>query len=149
LYSVPGPAHKIDRAVRVPLFLWVERTPKLLKHKFSKFRCRKAQRDSVKSKNVVISDVISKEEDAMINQKLVSAALLFIAVGPLATGASAITAEVAKKCEILTSKAFPPRQAGNPAAGSAKGTAQTQRAYFSKCVANGGKADDSGTTETK
>jgi hypothetical protein len=57
--------------------------------------------------------------------------------------------EVAKACHALTDKAFPPRQAGNPAAGSAKGTAQDQRAYFSKCVANGGKVEDSNTKETK
>lgn len=81
----------------------------------------------------------------MVNRKLVCTALLLFAVGPMATGASAITADVAKKCETLMAKAFPPRQTGNPAAGSAKGTAQDQRAYFSKCVANGGKAEDSDT----
>jgi hypothetical protein len=85
----------------------------------------------------------------MVNQKLACAALLLIAVGPMATGASAITAEVAKKCEVLTSKAFPPRQAGNPAAGSAKGTAQVQRSYFNDCVAKGGKVDTSDPKETK
>jgi hypothetical protein len=76
------------------------------------------------------------------------AAALVIAVGPMAR-VSAVTVEVAKTCQILTEKAFPPRQIGNPAAGSAKGTAQDQRAYFSKCVANGGKVDDSGTKEAK
>ncbi len=85
----------------------------------------------------------------MANKKFLSAAVFFIAVGPMATGASAITVEVAKACEILTAKAFPPRQAGNPAAGSAKGTAQAQRAYYDKCVANGGKADDGGSKEAK
>lgn len=85
----------------------------------------------------------------MVNQKLPCVALLLIAVGPMATEASAITVEVAKKCETLMAKAFPPRQAGNPAAGSAKGTAQEQRAYFNKCVTNGGKVDDSGSKETK
>ena len=80
----------------------------------------------------------------MVNQKLglVCATLLLIAVGPMATPASAITVEVAKVCHVLTEKAFPPRQAGNPAAGSAKGTAQDQRTYFSKCVANEGKMDE-------
>lgn len=58
------------------------------------------------------------------------------------TGASAITVEVAKKCEGLSIKAFPPRETGNPAAGVAKGTAQSKRDYFNKCVANGGKMDD-------
>ena len=85
----------------------------------------------------------------MVNRKLVCAALLLIAVGPMATAASAITVEVAKTCQVLAEKAFPPRQVGNPAAGSTKGTAQDQRAYFSKCVANGGKVDDSGTNEAK
>ena len=65
-----------------------------------------------------------------------------IAVGSLSTGASAITVEVAKKCNELTAKAFPPRVVGNPAAGSTKGSAQDQRDYFSKCVATEGKADD-------
>jgi hypothetical protein len=91
----------------------------------------------------------AKKGDAMVNRKLVCAALLLIAVGPMATSASAITAEVAKTCHVLAEKAFPPRQLGNPAAGSAKGSAQDQRAYFSKCVANEGKMDDSGTKETK
>jgi hypothetical protein len=93
-------------------------------------------------------EVIGKEgEDVMVNRKLVYAALLLFAVGPMATEASAITVEVAKKCETLMAKAFPPRQAGNPAAGSAKGTAQDQRAYFNKCVANGGKVEDSGSAD--
>jgi hypothetical protein len=95
-------------------------------------------------------DFPKKEEGyAMANKKFVSTAVFFIAVGPMATGASAITAELAKSCEILTAKAFPPRQEGNPAAGSAKGTAQSQRAYYNKCVANGGKVDDGGSKEAK
>ena len=85
----------------------------------------------------------------MANPKLVSAVLLFFAAGPMTTGASAITAELAKKCHTLTDKAFPPRQIGNPASGSAKGTAQDQRAYFNKCVTNGGKVDDSDSKETR
>ena len=55
--------------------------------------------------------------------------------------ASAITVEVAKKCNLLLAKEFPPREPGNPAAGSAKGTAQSARAYFNKCVANSGNMD--------
>lgn len=85
----------------------------------------------------------------MANQKFVSALLIFIAVGPMATGASAVTAEVAKKCHMLTDKAYPPRQVGNPASGSAKGTAQDQRVYFNKCVANGGKVDDDVSKQAK
>ena len=52
--------------------------------------------------------------------------------------AFAITAEVAKKCSALSSKAFPPRVVGNPAAGVQNGTFQDFRNYFNKCVANGG-----------
>ena len=66
-----------------------------------------------------------------------------------AVEASAITAEVAKKCNVLLSKEFPPREPGNPAAGSKKGTAQTQRDYFKKCVANGGNLDDDGAKGQK
>jgi hypothetical protein len=95
--------------------------------------------------------LVAKRKNAMVNQRLglVCATLLLIAVGPMATGASAITVEVAKACQVLTEKAFPPRQAGNPAAGSAKGSGQDQRAYFRKCVANGGKVEDGGTKKAK
>ncbi len=55
---------------------------------------------------------------------------------------SAITAEVARACEAASAKAFPPRQIGNPAAGSSKGTAKDRLDYFNKCVANNGKVDD-------
>jgi hypothetical protein len=68
--------------------------------------------------------------------------LVCIAVGCMNGGASAVTAEVAKTCAALTAKAYPPRVSGNPAAGLAKGTAQSERHYFNKCVANMGKMDD-------
>jgi hypothetical protein len=61
---------------------------------------------------------------------------------PTATGASAVTAEIAKKCQALTAQAYPPRIPGNPAAGSANGSAESRHDYFSKCVANGGNTDD-------
>jgi hypothetical protein len=77
------------------------------------------------------------------------AASVFVAVGLMPTGVSAITADVAKKCQTLSEKAFPPRQIGNPASGSAKGTALDKRNYFSKCVANGGKVDDSAPKDAK
>lgn len=57
--------------------------------------------------------------------------------------ADAITVEVAKKCNALLVKQFPPRQPGNPAAGSSKGNAQAERDYFKKCVDNGGNIDGS------
>jgi hypothetical protein len=68
--------------------------------------------------------------------------LVCIAVGCMNGGASAVTAEVAKKCAALADKAYPPRVPGNPAAGLAEGTAQSKRDYFNKCVATGGKMDD-------
>ncbi|RXH16930.1 hypothetical protein [Bradyrhizobium guangzhouense] len=55
--------------------------------------------------------------------------------------AAAVTAEVAKACSARLAKAFPPREPGNPAAGSTAGNAQEQRKYFANCVANGGRAD--------
>jgi hypothetical protein len=63
-------------------------------------------------------------------------ALLCIVVGPMTDRASAVTVEVAKKCNALTAKAFPPRVVGNPAAGSTKGTGKDERAYYRKCVAS-------------
>ena len=65
--------------------------------------------------------------------------LACIAVAPLVGSASAVTVEVAKKCDALTAKAFPPRELGNPAAGSAKGSGAAQQAYYKKCVAKRGK----------
>jgi hypothetical protein len=55
--------------------------------------------------------------------------------------ASAITAEVAKKCAELSGKAYPPRVVGNPAAGFLNGTAADYRKYFNKCVADGGSVE--------
>jgi hypothetical protein len=49
------------------------------------------------------------------------AGLIYISVAWTTNNASAVTAEVAKKCSALTAKAFPPRVIGNPAAGSAVG----------------------------
>ena len=66
-----------------------------------------------------------------------------IAMVSIPDSASAITAELAKKCNALAAKQFPPREIGNPAAGSAKGSGRAQREYFNKCVANDGKVDDS------
>jgi hypothetical protein len=57
------------------------------------------------------------------------------------TSASALTAEVAKKCSALTAKAFPQRETGNPAARSGGGTGLSQQSYFQKCVSNGGNGD--------
>jgi hypothetical protein len=65
------------------------------------------------------------------------AVLVCIGVGSMTAGASAVTAEVAKKCEDLTLKAYPLRQPTNPAAGST-GSAADQRSFYKRCVENGG-----------
>src|SRR5262249_37520792 len=74
--------------------------------------------------------------------------LVCIAVVCMNGRASAVTAEVARKGAALTAKAYPPRVSGNPAAGLAKGTAQSKRDYFNKCVANGGNVDDDADVAT-
>src|ERR1700689_289518 len=66
-------------------------------------------------------------------------ALNWFVDGPASRPAAAVTVEVARKCKVLTDAAFPPREPGNPAAGSAKGSGRAAQNYFEKCVANGGK----------
>jgi hypothetical protein len=66
---------------------------------------------------------------------------LFAAVAallPAVSQAQPISAEVARKCKILRAKQFPPRQIGNPAAGSAHDSGQDKREFFRRCVENGG-----------
>ena len=67
----------------------------------------------------------------------------------LPTGAFAISVEVARKCNLLVAKEFPPRQVGNPASGSAKGSGREQKEYFNKCVANGGNMESSSDKSSK
>jgi hypothetical protein len=79
---------------------------------------------------------------------------LMIAAAWTPTTVSAITLEVARKCNAAAAKAFPPRVPGNPAAGSAAGSGADQRTYYSKCVADAeasqgaGKADDANRPAT-
>ena len=75
--------------------------------------------------------------------------LICIALGSTPNQAIAVTVEVAKKCKALTDTAYPPREPGNPAAGSAKGTGRSQQEYFNKCLANGGKMDDDASKQAK
>ena len=56
--------------------------------------------------------------------------------------ASAISVEVAKKCNAPHRQGISAAQPGNPAAGSTKGSGVDQRAFFSKCVANNGDMED-------
>ena len=75
--------------------------------------------------------------------------IVLVSLCSMTQGASAITAEVAQACNALVAKSFPPRQPGNPAAGSTKGSAKDQREYFAKCVANGGKMDSEAAGDSK
>jgi hypothetical protein len=75
---------------------------------------------------------------ANLKSRSALAVLVCVAAGTGATSASAVTTEVAKKCEALTAQAYPPLVPGNPAAGTAKGTGRAERKYYSNCVAHGG-----------
>jgi hypothetical protein len=70
-------------------------------------------------------------------------ALICLALPIITRSAFAVTAEVAKKCQLLSAKAFPPRVPGNPAAGLMHGTAREASEYFRKCVENGGNVEGS------
>jgi hypothetical protein len=85
-----------------------------------------------------------------LKRQCLFAALIGIALGAAAPErAAAVTVEVAGKCQALTRAAYPPREPGNPAAGSAEGTGRDEQNYFKKCVASGGKMDDTGTQQTR
>ena len=77
------------------------------------------------------------------------AVVLLSATALVPTDAKAISVEVAKKCNGLLSKQFPPREPGNPAAGSAKGNGQVERDYFKKCTDNGGNMDSAPDKNSK
>jgi hypothetical protein len=74
-----------------------------------------------------------------LKSKAAIAVAVLFATRLVPAAAVAITAEVAKKCDALVAREFPLREPGNPAAGSAKGTAQSERDFFNQCVANGGE----------
>ncbi len=57
------------------------------------------------------------------------------------TNASAVTAEVAKRCSALTAKAFPQLDTGNPASRDGEVNGLSQRSYFQKCTENRGDED--------
>ncbi len=63
--------------------------------------------------------------------------------------AGAIDVDVAKKCNALMAKQFPPREPGNPAAGRTKGNGQAEREYFKKCTDNGGNMDSTADKNSK
>jgi hypothetical protein len=76
-------------------------------------------------------------------------ALICIVQASISYPAAAVTVEVARKCKVLTDKAYPPREPGNPAAGSAKGTGLAAQAFFDRCIANGGNVDDTAPAQPK
>ena len=57
---------------------------------------------------------------------------------PTAQPASAISAELAKKCRAMAIKAYPTPTPGSKLTGAEK----AQRDYFRECVAKGGKMED-------
>ena len=79
----------------------------------------------------------------VIKLKLPAAVIALICIGlfSIPHTASAITVEVAKKCQELTAKAFPPRVVGNPAAGSTKGSGREANTYYKKCVESNSNSD--------
>ena len=81
---------------------------------------------------------------ASLKSYLARLALVCLAIGLMSGSASAITVELAKKCNSLTALAFPPKVPGNPAAGSAKGSGKQMQDYFKKCVENQGKMPEPG-----
>jgi hypothetical protein len=58
-----------------------------------------------------------------------------ITVEPM-PNAFAIPLKVARECNALTTKAYPPLVPGNPAAGRANGNGHAVRKYFNRCVAS-------------
>ena len=73
--------------------------------------------------------------------RVVFAVLIWLGVPIIPHNASAVTAEVAKKCQTLLAKAYPPRVVGNPAAGFKGGTSREASEYFRKCVENNGNVE--------
>jgi hypothetical protein len=80
-----------------------------------------------------------------IDRRVSAGAVALVLAGalslPTVSQAKPVSAEVARKCKMLRAKEFPPRQAGNPAAGSAYGSGQDKREFFQRCVAKGGNMD--------
>jgi hypothetical protein len=75
-------------------------------------------------------------------------ALAFVLASLKAPSAFAITADVAKNCGALATKAYPLRSPGNPAGGRINGTGADFQKYFNQCVANGGKMPEQAPTQS-
>jgi hypothetical protein len=67
-------------------------------------------------------------------------ALALIALTSMATPASAISADLAKKCRAMAIKSHP-----SILPGAKTGNAQAERIFYKQCIANGGAAPDNDT----
>ena len=67
----------------------------------------------------------------------------------MTNGASTITVELAKKCEVLTVGAFPPPPPKTGKLDRKGRSGKDAEAYYDKCVKNGGKVDDRSSNEAK
>src|SRR5690242_15195270 len=65
--------------------------------------------------------------------------LICLADVGVANAAAAVPAEIARKCTAMANRAYPLRASHNPASGREHGSSHAVRAYFNRCVANGGK----------
>jgi hypothetical protein len=62
-----------------------------------------------------------------------------------ATSATAIPADLARKCSARANRAYPLSASHNPDSGRKHGSSQAVRDYFNRCVASGGKMDGHGS----
>jgi hypothetical protein len=69
-----------------------------------------------------------------------SVALALIALTSMATPASAISADLAKKCRAMAIKSHPPIIPG-----AKTGNSQAERTFYLQCISNGGAAPDNDT----
>ena len=76
----------------------------------------------------------------LVASGLIASGLGALLASAIASPASALTADVAKKCRELMVKAYPPLPAG-----SIKGSSEAEREYFRACVAQAGKMDEPST----
>jgi hypothetical protein len=84
-----------------------------------------------------MEEVVSMAKPAKNFSALIVLALT--AYLPMVLPASALSAEIAKKCRAMAIKANPSPKLGSKASGADK----AQRDYFRECIANGGKTEKS------
>jgi hypothetical protein len=72
-------------------------------------------------------------------------ALICLADPGVATSATAVPADLARKCSARANRAYPLSASHNPASGRKHGSSQAVRDYFNRCVASGGKMNGHGS----